>query len=81
MPNKSLSDSDEENLLANIETGKIKSISRHALEHLFTAYNYEEFGLFANAVKEYDQAIQKGAQHENVYSRCALAVQKIKKII
>ena len=75
LPNKSLSSSDNMDFLTNIEKGKIKSIAADALEHLFAAYTYEEFRLFKDAVKEYDLAMQKGAQHETIYTRRALAAQ------
>lgn len=72
---KSFSHITEANFLINMEKGIIKPISTDALEHLFNAYRYEEFGLFNDAVQEYDCAIQQGACHENIYARREIAVQ------
>lgn len=75
--NKKFYASNDSNFLGNIEKGAIKPIAVDALEHLFSAYRYEELGLFDDAVQEYDRAIQKGAWHENVHKRRRLAAQKI----
>ncbi len=64
------------NFFANIEKGIIKPIAKDALAHLFNAYKYEELGLFNDALQEYDYAIQKGVQHENVHAKRMLATQK-----
>ena len=73
--NKSFLSCDNANLLPNIEIGKIKSIPTDALNHLFNAYKYEEFKLYADAIQEYEKAIEKGACHENIYKRLLLAKQ------
>ena len=62
--------------LTNIEKGKIKPIAADALEHLFAAYKYEEFGLFKDAVKEYDLAIAKRCSIMKMYIQGAHSLVK-----
>ena len=69
---------DMTNVIANIEKGILTPVASDALEHLFNAYRFEEFGLFDDAIQEYDYALQKGAQHENVLAKRAEADRKNK---